>query len=520
MAGDSTRSGKPRAPNRVLRVIRENERHETRAQFAEALTRVALETGEEVYPDAKYVERLERGAITWPRPPYRNILTKLCGRPMSDLGFTAPVLTVSDPVNNHPGINKPLRDAIFASDMEIAQFARKVGVDPKTVQRWITKGRIPHASHRWKACQVLGREESELWTVTADPERTPGRVPDWEIYQAYAQGREFRRDISGPQHGFGLSRSDINPLLRNMSNASAVPIIAALREVQRGYLAADQLAGALSVSGAISTQIPIVEMACEVTRGPDRSQALDFACRFMEFCGWIYQDAGDLSSAMFWTDRALDYAMELGNQRTISYTLMRKSAIATEVGNPAQGLGIANSALSNSDVLTPRLRAVALRQRAHAYAALGEITEVARDSDSAIAEAVAGISQEEDDRAPYCSPMYVAMETGQSMVVAGHPKSALEVLARSHSEWSDRTQVRDYVLCVSRLATAYAAAGEVEEACNTAEEAINLAYGIGSRRVIGQLRTLLGVLGRWRNDPVIIPAQRKLIALVGSFQPE
>jgi hypothetical protein len=48
---------------------------------------------------------------------------------------------------------------------------------------------------------------------------------------------------------------------------------------------------------------------------------------------------------MQWTNRALDYALELGDERVIAYTLMRKAMIATEGGTPAQGLGIADAAL-------------------------------------------------------------------------------------------------------------------------------------------------------------------------------
>ncbi len=512
----------PNSPNRVLRGIRE-ERGETRAEFAEAMARVARQIGEEVYPDEKYVERLESGVIGWPRPPIRNVLAKLCNRPIGDLGFVAPILSsrdsaVSEDDRSGEGeqarVNLSLRNAILASGMEVAQFAREVGVGPKTVERWITQGRVPYPRHRWQASRILGREESELWPDPA-PEREFPEISSVTLVEA------FRNDIPRTHHfSFGVIQPDIQPLLDNMSKASAVPVISALREVQRGYVIADRLTGALAVSDAIRTQIPVVEMACEVTRGADRAEALEFACRFMEFCGWIHQDAGDLPAAMFWTDRAFDYAMELCDRRTIAYTLMRKSAIATEAGNPAQGLGIANFALSDPGVLTPRLRAVILRQRAHAHAALHEPTEVARDADNALAEAVAGISQGEEDRAPYCSPTYVAMEAGQSMVIAGQPQNALDVLAKSHSEWSDRAQVRDYALCVSRLATAYAAADEFDQACETAEEAISLAYGIGSRRVIRQLSELFTTLGRWRSDPVITATRGKLSVLIGSFQPE
>jgi len=301
----------------------------------------------------------------------------------------------------------------------------------------------------------------------------------------------------------GAGSGDVRPLLSNLSRASAVPVLSALREIHRGYIEADRLMGSICITGPISLQMPVVERACEVTRGADRAEMLRFACQFAEFGGWVFQDAEDLARAMHWTDRALDYALELGDKRVIAYTLMRKAMIATENGNPAQGLGIANSALEQSDALTPRLRAVILRQRSYSNAALGEVIASARDSEQAVIEAVTGEKQGEPDRAPYCTPTYAEMEAGASWVRLGHPKTALPLLEKSRSDWPDHTQVRDYALCVSRLAAAYAAAGEPERACTAAEEALALAHGLGSRRVVGQLDTLYRRLGTWRQDPAV-----------------
>ena len=78
------------------------------------------------------------------------------------------------------------------------------------------------------------------------------------------------------------------------------------------------------------------------------------------------------------------------------------------------------------------------------------------------------------------------MEAGASWVILGHPKTALPILEKSRAEWLDHTQVRDYALCVSRLAMAYAAAGELERACAAADEVVALAQGLGSRRVVSQ----------------------------------
>ncbi|HUC22709.1 MAG TPA: helix-turn-helix transcriptional regulator [Streptosporangiaceae bacterium] len=316
------------------------------------------------------------------------------------------------------------------------------------------------------------------------------------------------------------SLRDVRPLITTLSRASAIPVLSALRGIHRSYLEADRLMGSMCLTGPVQLQMPVVERACEVTRGSDRAEMLEFASRFMEFGGWLFQDAGDLACAMHWTDRALDYTLELGDPRSTAYTLMRKAMIATEAGNPAQGLGIANSALAYNDALTPRLRAVILRQRSYSHAVLGEVIASAKDSDEAIIHATAGMQQGEEDRAPYCSPNYVAMEAGASWLLLGHPRSAIPILEKGHSEWLDSSQMRDYALCVSRLAAAYAAAGELEQACAAAEEAMGLAQGLGSRRVAGQVDLVHRRLGRWRQDPAVANLRRSLKVLVDSFIPE
>jgi hypothetical protein len=315
----------------------------------------------------------------------------------------------------------------------------------------------------------------------------------------------------------GAGMGDVRPVLSTLSRASAIPVLSALREIHRGYVEADRLMGAMCITGPIQFQMPILERACEVSRGADRGEMLQFACRFMEFGGWLFQDAGDLVCARHWTDRALDYALEIGDQRVIAYTLMRKGLIATESGNPAQGLGIATSALGKRGALTPRLRAVILRQRSYSNAVLGEVLASARDSDEAVTEAVAGEQQNEEDRAPYCTPAYVSMEAGASWALLGHARTALPILEKSRSQWLDLFQVRDYALCVARLAAAYAEAGELDQACASATEAAALAQGVGSRRVAGQVALVHRRLGRWRQDPAVASVRGSLKVLVDSF---
>jgi len=395
---------------------------------------------------------------------------------------------------------------LCAQGVTQGQLSVLTGIPQGRLSEYKTHKRVPTATSTFEAfADGLGMPPAARRALGLDPQ---------------ADGSAASGDIARPAATTGVSMRDVRPVLSNLSRASAIPVISGLRAVHRGYLEADQQMGSLCITGSMELQMPVVERVCEVTRGADRVETLQFACRFMEFGGWLFQDAGDLACAMHWTDRALGYALELGDQRVIAYTLMRKAMIATESGNPAQGLGIANSALERKDALTPRLRAVILRQRSYSNAVLGEVLASARDSDSALAEAIEGEQQDEADRAPYCTPSYVEMEAGASWVILGHPRTALPILERSHSEWLDQSQVRDYALCVSRLATAYASAGELEQACAAAEEAMALAQGLGSRRVAGQIDHVHRRLGRWQQDAAVASLRGRLQVLLDSFRQE
>ena len=203
---------------------------------------------------------------------------------------------------------------------------------------------------------------------------------------------------------------------------------------------------------------------------------------------------------MYWTDRALEYAVELNDRQVISYVLMRKSNIATDAGQPGHGLGLANAALKQDQQLTPRLRAVALRQRANAHALLAETADFAQDTENALGQATDGLAQEEQDNAPYCTPSFVEMEAAACWLKLGAAGDAIPVFEDSRARWTATEQVRDHALCLARLATAYARTGEPAPARTIAEELISTANGLGSARVATQITDLRTSLAPWRKN--------------------
>lgn len=287
----------------------------------------------------------------------------------------------------------------------------------------------------------------------------------------------------------------------DVSRLNAVPVMAALSAVLPGYVQADGLVGSLALVSPVRRHVPLVEQACEAARGQDRRAILPLAARFLEFTGWACQDACDLESAMRWTSRALDYALELGDSPTIAYTLMRKAAIATEAGMPGDGVGLADAALAQRGPLTPRLRAVVLRQRAYAAALQKDAHDALRAADAAVEEAIAGASQDEPDRAPYCSPQYAEMEAGAVRLQLGQPAAALAILEQSRLAWPDGSQARDRALCLARLAAACTAAGDRDRAREAVAAARAAASGMASGRVAAQLGRLERRLSAWDRKP-------------------
>ncbi|PZF99503.1 helix-turn-helix domain-containing protein [Micromonospora deserti] len=71
-------------------------------------------------------------------------------------------------------MNDALRVALSDTGHTIESLAEQVGVDPKTVGRWLTEGRIPHPRHRSAAAEALHRDVSDIW-----PDTSRRRDPIW-----------------------------------------------------------------------------------------------------------------------------------------------------------------------------------------------------------------------------------------------------------------------------------------------------------------------------------------------------
>src|SRR3954447_23987921 len=60
-------------------------------------------------------------------------------------------------------INDRLRTTLHAAGLTEGELAEQLGVDPKTVQRWVTQGRSPHRTTATRVAKLLDVPLTWLW---------------------------------------------------------------------------------------------------------------------------------------------------------------------------------------------------------------------------------------------------------------------------------------------------------------------------------------------------------------------
>ena len=265
------------------------------------------------------------------------------------------------------------------------------------------------------------------------------------------------------------------------------------------HVRADNLMGPRPVLGIVTHQVGVLTSSVREARGHEREQAVRLACRYEEFLGWLNQDAGPLDQAMVHTDRARDLATGLRDPLLAAYLFMRKSNIATDSGDPALALALADAALSQTEHPPPTVHAVVLRQKALALACLGQgsaCSDVIAEALETVADREAGTDA--GSLAPYCTTSYVAMEGAACWLQLDQPEQALGVFASTPAEPPDGLR-RDHGLHQARRSSAHAGVGDVDAACSLAEQAIATARVTASARTIRELRRLAHLLAPWHS---------------------
>jgi transcriptional regulator with XRE-family HTH domain len=290
--------------------------------------------------------------------------------------------------------------------------------------------------------------------------------------------------------------------------------IGRLRVILVEYARIDNLLGPAHLLALTSLHLDFIGQLLNVASGKVRTELFTVGAKYAEFAGWLYQDAGNVRASSYWSDRALDWAQTTDDDLMTSYVLMRKSNQASGIGDGARTLDLAHAALRRNDRLTPRARALALRQEAHGHALAGDPTQCARALEAAEEQAALPKDYGDEERAltGYCTPAYVEMEAADCWMTLKQPDKAVTIFEHGLAAWPAEYQ-RDRGVHLARLAVAHAANHEPEQACGVAREALTIATSTGSGRAIAELRRLPGQLSAWRDLPEVADLREALVYL-------
>jgi hypothetical protein len=89
-------------------------------------------------------------------------------------------------------LNESLRRAILRARLRETDVAAHLGVDPKTVRRWLS-GRVPYPGSRAALADLVGADEADLWPEAGGP--LTGRSRPEELAAVYPHRWAIPRDV-------------------------------------------------------------------------------------------------------------------------------------------------------------------------------------------------------------------------------------------------------------------------------------------------------------------------------------
>jgi transcriptional regulator with XRE-family HTH domain len=99
---------------------------------------------------------------------------------------------VSDWYEEAGRLNEPLRQALVRAGLREDDVAAQLGVDPKTVRRWLS-GRVPYPNSRAALANLVGADEADLWPNAGGP--LTSRTRPEELTAVYPHRWAIPRDV-------------------------------------------------------------------------------------------------------------------------------------------------------------------------------------------------------------------------------------------------------------------------------------------------------------------------------------
>ncbi|MEU6290263.1 hypothetical protein [Streptomyces sp. NPDC046988] len=279
------------------------------------------------------------------------------------------------------------------------------------------------------------------------------------------------------------------PRIEGMTSDEVEAVLLHLREMWHTLVQNDNLLGPRHALAGVHQNLDVLKGLLECTGTHLRGEALILASRYAESAAWLHEDCATddtgTDQAVYWTNQAMAWAVEAGDDVMTAWTLFRRAQQATASGHAASSISLSRAVQRYDDAITPQMRAAALQQEAHGYALAGD--EVAchdlidRAETFAARPEVAGDGR--SGHGDFATEAYLEGQRANCWLLLGRPDRAVPILSTALAALP-LVYRRDRGLLLARLATAHARNGALDQAVDLARQALVVARSGGSKRTL------------------------------------
>ena len=322
----------------------------------------------------------------------------------------------------------------------------------------------------------------------------PARTSDGKVVFVSVPRRVFLQ-------GLGSATVGLTATPAGVPSAADVHPIEHFQQMLRILVDHDNLFGPWRVIPMVREQIRMLQQLRSSWRGADQRELVRVQAQYTEFCGWLYEDAGEDHLAQSWLDRALGLSHIAADHDLTVYILVRTAGLAGAMRVAADVIGAGEQALRMAPPRS-RLAAYAATWAGRGYALGGDHSATERTYDRA--RELLGASDADSDSlcGPWVNEASVDLNRAWSLALLGDYHTAAQKFQNAIADLpGDRR--RDRGVYLARAALVYTGAQEVEQAATLGLDALAIGAETGSARILTELARLNDALAPWNTVPAV-----------------
>ncbi|WP_415950109.1 helix-turn-helix domain-containing protein [Streptomyces sp. KLOTTS4A1] len=316
-----------------------------------------------------------------------------------------------------------------------------------------------------------------------------------------------------------LPGPDVDSILALASRTSLnTATLEAFRSSIEDYWRRDDQHGGEALRPAIVGQLRHVVGLLEENRPPSIRHGLyGIAAELARLAGWTYFDARQYHQARAYFTEALQLAKEIDDRQFMANVLACMSLQATYQDKPADSLALVTAAQDqarSTPSATPRVLSMLSMREAFAHATLGNrdgTHQAIRDAHHHFEQA--RTSDPDPSWVAYFDEPKLIVDTGIAHGRLGEAATAEPLIADALRR-EDRSNQRGRAFHSFWLARTQLDQGKIDQACQTATQALGHASTVASERVSGHLREFYDQLAPHRHEPVALAFEARLRELL------